>query len=245
MAQGATVQPTVTISGPTDLQITSGPSAQLTASGSPAGGAYSWTSSDNNVVSLSNQNSATVSLTGIDVGSVIITVTYTLNGVSATAQHSVNVVATPTHFTQTAYSIQPNGILTFTYSWLSTTGNPEDLTSCQVREHVTYPGGLGIFTWPSPPYVSGVTNDNPLDNPMSATFGGFGDTQDHPGFVGPYITNYFEATQEFQWQCSNYNSGSWNDFVTYPIDRVVDLLGPSWYYTVTKAGISSTLIPLP
>ena len=186
-----------------------------------------------------------MSLTGNSVGSATITVTYTVNGVSATAQQTENIVGNPTHFVQTSGTSQSNGLIYFEYAWISTTGNVQDLSSCLVREHVTYPGGLGIFTWPSPHYQSGVTRNNPVDIPVPATDGRANDTQDHPGFAGPYATNYFEAIQQFQWECSNYNSGAWNDFVSYPIDRVVDSLGSSWYYTVTKAGISSTQIPLP
>lgn len=66
----------------------------MTASGNPSGGAYSWTTSSSKV-SLTNTTSATVTVTAAaasgSVGDVPITVTYTLNGESGTAATNITV----------------------------------------------------------------------------------------------------------------------------------------------------------
>jgi Bacterial Ig-like domain (group 2) len=98
-SSGGAVQPTVSISGPTDVPLraagSSGPnSITLTATGDPSGGAYSWATSSSKV-SLSNTTSAAVTVTSAaasgSVGDVPITITYTLNGASGTATASITV----------------------------------------------------------------------------------------------------------------------------------------------------------
>jgi len=244
--------PQVSISGPTSVVISNGgpgdPTIQLTASGTPAGGSYTWSESSGNVT-LQNTNSATVTVSGNSVGQDSITVTYSLNGQQGTAAQTVNVVASPTHFGETSRTVQPFGILHFTYSWLSTTGNQQDLASCQVGEIVTYQGqGPGNFVWPSPPYVQpNPLTIKPTVGTVPATDPGFGDTQDHPDFTGPYVqTTDVEAVQLMRWQCSNYNNGAWNTFITYPIQRFVNQEeSGAWYYQVTKAGLTGLVDPLP
>jgi len=87
--------PTVSVSGPSSVAVaSSGTSGALntitiTASGSPAGGTYSWTASNGNV-SLSNANTASVTVTGVAQGSAIVKVTYSSNDQDATNQQTVN-----------------------------------------------------------------------------------------------------------------------------------------------------------
>lgn len=110
------VHPTVAITGgstvPLAAQDTPGAvnTIQLTASPNPGGGTYSWSASNGNV-SLFNSSSATVTLTSAAGGDVMLTVTYALNGESATATQNVKVqvptgltnVKTPSSFDCTAY----------------------------------------------------------------------------------------------------------------------------------------------
>lgn len=98
--QPATVTPSVTITGgasyvPLRAGTSTGPnSSTLTASGSPAGGSYTWSTSSNKV-SLSSTTSATVTVTAASastsIGDVPISITYTVNGQSATASVNITV----------------------------------------------------------------------------------------------------------------------------------------------------------
>lgn len=92
---GGNVTPSLTWSNVKDLALASGdPNAitsnQITATGTPSGGTYSWTSNNSNV-SLSNQNTATVTTTAATAGTSTITVTYTINNESTSGNMTVNV----------------------------------------------------------------------------------------------------------------------------------------------------------
>ena len=78
----------VTISGPSTVPITS--TIQLTATGNPTGGAYSWTAS-NSDVTLTNASTATVTVAGSAAGTSAVTVTYTQNEMKGTATQSITV----------------------------------------------------------------------------------------------------------------------------------------------------------
>jgi hypothetical protein len=87
------VTPSVTISGPQNVPVTASGSGginttQLTATGTPSGGTYSWSSSSS-AVTLQNSTGAKVTVQGASAGSSTITVQYTLNGQSGTATQSV------------------------------------------------------------------------------------------------------------------------------------------------------------
>jgi hypothetical protein len=95
-----TVPPTVTISGPymTVLAGTgqSSPSIQLTATGDPTGGSYSWTANNTDVV-LQNTTTATVTVIGTTAGTSVLTVTYSMNGQSGSSAQTV-AIQQPTYF---------------------------------------------------------------------------------------------------------------------------------------------------
>lgn len=98
--QTVTVQakPTqVTISGPSFVPMAKSGTAgavnsiQLTASGTPPGGTYSWSTSSS-VVSLINPTSATVTVQSQSVGNANVTVKYTVNNAPASAAQPVGVL---------------------------------------------------------------------------------------------------------------------------------------------------------
>ena len=89
--------PTVEINGPNFVPLAKSGTAggvntiQLTATGSPGGGTYSWSASNSAVVTLTNASTATVTVQGASVGSSYVTVTYTVNGQPGTASQPVGV----------------------------------------------------------------------------------------------------------------------------------------------------------
>ena len=89
-------KPSITYSNLKDLALASAgatgaiTSNQVTASGNPGGGTYSWTISNSNV-SITNATSATVTTTAAAAGTSALTVTYTVNGQSNSATGTINV----------------------------------------------------------------------------------------------------------------------------------------------------------
>ncbi len=102
-------QPTVSISGPSGVMISNGspgsPSIQLTASGNPSGGTYSWKAS-NSDVTLQNASTATVTVLGTSEGVSTLTVTYTLKGQAGT-QTKLVTIQQPSYFVTTTYPQVP------------------------------------------------------------------------------------------------------------------------------------------
>jgi len=170
---------------------------------------------------------------------------YCDQGVSASSPG--NTVPIPVNFRQTGPGIDlGNGVLAFQYNWDSSSGNLSDLSQCVVGEYVTYPG-IGNYTWASPPYTPGFESDNPTLLNTAATSGVGNDKQLRAGFAGPYVPNSFQADQQFQWSCNNYNGGQAYEFVDYTITRSVQQnVGLSTFnYRVTKNGYSATVNPMP
>jgi hypothetical protein len=150
-----------------------------------------------------------------------------------------DVVATPTNFTATQGATLPDGTLTWTYSFQSSSGSLSDLSACQVGETVFYPGSAATYVWPLP-MVQSTANPTTIYGP--ATGGGFQDRNGAPNsYQKPYSAASFSATQRLQWECSNYQGGAWQRFVPdITITRAVHLSGSTWQYTITKAGASAT-----
>jgi hypothetical protein len=222
--------------------IYTGGSLSLSATGTPAGGAFSWTSSSS-AVSISPTNQSSVTLTGNSAGTASIHVNYTVNQAAADPDGAIVHVLTPayvTNFQQTTET-SANGVLTFTYTWSSSTGNLSDLSGCSVGEYVTYDSNA----WPSPPYASAPPN--PTTKSVPGTRGQLTDNQDNPGFIKPYAASNFNATQKFRFMCPNYQGGNFVDLESgIVINRVVSQVsGSAWEYTVTKSGQSAQINPLP
>jgi hypothetical protein len=156
-----------------------------------------------------------------------------------------NVGAIPVNFTTVSVTKASNGTLTFVYKYQSSSGNLQDLASCQVGELVAYPGTAASYTWPYP-MVQSTPNPTALYGPGST--GGFTDNNSPPSsYTKPYSADSFQATQRLQWECPNYNGGNFQSFVPdITITRSI-LQNPTsgaWEYQITKSGYTNT-IPLP
>jgi len=180
--------------------------------------------------------------------------------------YSVTVHATPYNFKKVVGggNIGFDGTLSFTYDWLSTDGNRNDLTTCYWREYVTYPGPVGTAANPNqfypqnPPFnfVPGVSwLNNPYVNPPPPSLGNLmtgptaTDTQNVPPLVDPSLYTYgtFTATQVFQY--TDTATGDSNiqipgpDSGPFSIVREFKSYDPNNYrYTVTKDGKMSFVL---
>jgi hypothetical protein len=148
--------PTITISGQ-DSICKGQSSTVLTATMSPAGGSYAWTSSPSTFPPLPNTYSITVSPSGNTIYTVTGT---TINGCTATATYTVTVlnnisitaIATPTAVCigssaqLSATGANPVG----TYSWTPALNNP----SANGSSGTITPSNIGTYTY----YVTGTNN---------------------------------------------------------------------------------------
>jgi hypothetical protein len=99
-----TGDPTVSISGPTLVPISATGHTniiQLTATGSPSGGTYSWNSS-NSAFTLSNSDTGTVTVSSSSPGDSTISVTYTVTEQEASDSQTVT-VQVPSYFVTSSY----------------------------------------------------------------------------------------------------------------------------------------------
>ena len=149
MNGGGNVTPSISYSNLKDLALAAAgaqggiTSNQVTATGQPSGGTYSWSSNNSNV-SLSNTTSATVTMTAAAAGTSTVTVTYTQNSQSVSASMTVNV-------------FQPSSV-----SILSDTGS--------TASHVCYAGTSNQYYGParSVQYQIQATNQSGNTVPVSA-----------------------------------------------------------------------------
>lgn len=156
--------------------------------------------------------------------------------------------AIPTNFRQVGPGTDTgSGTLRFEYIWSSSTGNLSDLAAaCTVGEIVTYPG-IGNYSPPSPPFNQAFLNPTEIDNP--ARDGSlFDNHRTSGGFVRPYTTASFTATQYYRYSCPCKNGGAYVNLAG-PINivRSVSRIGQtsSYKFTITKSGSSATIDPLP
>jgi len=185
---------------------------------------------------------------------------------NAYLSYTLTVHATPYNFKKVVGggNIGFDGTLSFTYDWLSTDGNRNDLTTCYWREYVTYPGPVGTAANPNqfypqnPPFnfVPGVSwLNNPYVNPPPPSLGNLmtgptaTDTQNVPPLVDPSLYTYgtFTATQVFQY--TDTATGDSNiqipgpDSGPFSIVREFKSYDPNNYrYTVTKDGKMSFVL---
>jgi hypothetical protein len=156
--------------------------------------------------------------------------------------------ALPVNFLQTGVTTLPNTYIKFTYTWGSSSGVLSDISQCNVREFVTYPGyvpGQQLFYyWTSPPYVNTDVPNPSTGGQGPANAAGLTDTQSNPGFAKPYKTDSVTSNQVYQFQCPYYQNNQWVQFApqsgTMPITRVVQQVSGKWQYTITKSGWSAT-----
>jgi hypothetical protein len=167
----------------------------------------------------------------------------------ATNPQSFSVITTaiPVNFTTYSENNLSDGTMQFSYSWQSSSGNLNDISSCIVGENVSYRGSSPTYQWPAPmvgssvnPTILNVQGNNSGPNGTTA---GMGDYQYAPSsYTKPYEQDLFQATQMFQWACPSYNGGAFYRFTpNITITRSV-IQNPSgqWIYQVTKSGFTST-----
>jgi hypothetical protein len=132
------------------------------------------------------------------------------------------------------------GVLKFTLTWGSESGDTADLTGIEVGEHVDYPCNNAVYNWTSPPYLP-FPNDDPVIGWVLGTTGTNPDLQSNPGWVGPYLADDFSATQKYRFRDNVLNQVQ--DFAgqQYTIRRRVfqDPADNRWKYKVEKAGFDA------
>ena len=183
-----TVMPKVTFSG--TPVVPSGHFAPITATVSPSGNTTPITLT---LATTSGSGQALFYVNGNSVASMTITTTtiLTIQGaVPSSSQNNISLTATvtansqqitvgsttltvgntnggalPVNFIQTGATVLSNAYLQFTYTWGSSSGVASDISQCQVREFVTYPGYVSgqqlKYYWTNPPYVSNTYTPNP------------------------------------------------------------------------------------
>jgi len=153
---------------------------------------------------------------------------------------------TPVNFKIYSEANLNTGALFFTYTWSSSTGKQSDLSACTLGESVYYPNYPSTpYNWPAPMVASTV---DPTVLSGSATNTGSTDTNYPPdSYSTPYSTVYFNATQRFWWQCSNYNGGAIQTL--YPTQTILrevfkDSTDGFWKYYISKSGYTN-IVKLP
>jgi hypothetical protein len=223
--------------------------------------AYNWSSSNPSVATVTYNSVNQVARTslvsaGTATGSAQVQLpwgnrTKTCPNTVKTVNQSISAsCAVPNNFQQESGYADSSGILHFTYTWSSSSGNLPDLASsgCTVNENVSYPGGDPYY-WKSPPYQAGSSTPNPTIAPVPPVPGANGsanDTHSHPPFQGPYQADSFTATQYYQYCCTCNNSS--NVPLAGPISiarSVSQNADGTWKYTITKSGVVGHISPLP
>jgi len=178
------------------------------------------------------------------------------NPTSSSAQADVNANPVPVNF-KLASVTAPEGTLGLvsTYTWQSSDGVLTDLSSCSMREYVTYPSSTNktcpgnsppqqCYYPNSPPWAgsgSGYTYPNPTSPPPgSATGGKSSDTNAvlNLNFVKPYKADSFQATQYIQYSCKG---GAWtNLYGPRTITRSVSQSGSTWSAKISTSDSTTT-----
>ncbi|MCY3820528.1 MAG: hypothetical protein OXH52_14405 [Gammaproteobacteria bacterium] len=136
-----------------------------------------------------------------------------------------------------------NGVLTFHYSWASTTGDLEDISSCRIREFVIYHGSAPRFRFPNPPWNYSVPN--PTSVTGSASYGRFVDDHFPGSFASNLANGSVTATQRYEYSCPCATNNQWMVLQNHRIYREVERKANGQYrYTITKAGRSATIDPI-
>jgi len=181
--------------------------------------------------------------------------------------YNVTVHATPYNFQKVVGggNIGFDGTLSFTYDWLSTTGNKNDLIDCFWHEYVTYPGPVGTADFPNKYYPQNPPFDfspggnylaNPFVSPGTQRSGGpmtgtnqAVDTQNVPPLVNPSLYTYgtFTATQVYLYDDVAAETSDVQipgpDSGPFSIVREFKYYDPNNYrYTVTKDGKMSFVL---
>ena len=135
-------------------------------------------------------------------------------------------------------------------------GNLSDLSSCSMREYVTYPNTNNstcpnnsppqLCYYPtSPPWPANGQNGTGYPNPTSPTPGpaNGGTSMDlnsvtNINFVNPYSSNSFNGTQYIQYSC---RGGLWTSiYGPITITRSVSYSSGRWHATVSRSDTTVT-----
>lgn len=164
----------------------------------------------------------------------------------AAPPESFSVVAIPVNFTASAPTNAANGAISFTYTWKSSSGNIQDLSSCTIDEQVAYPTLANPYIWP---YPMNQSSTNPTIITGRGNAGGFTDNQGAPdAYYTPYSPGgSFTATQSYNWECPLYNNGNYQSFPSFSnvsITRSVNQNATTqlWQYQATKSGDTNTVV---
>jgi hypothetical protein len=225
---------------------------------------YDWASSDTAVATLPNRTLHTVAI-GSATGSALAKLQWSHPPSCPTTTFAptqpVSVTAVPVNFHLTSAENGGDGVLGIirNYAWQSSDGSLNDLSTCSMRENVTYPTNNNstcpgnsppqqCYYPASPPWAgsgTGYTYPNPTIPPSQPATGGTStDTNavSNLNFVKPYKANSFAATQYVQYSCSG---GPWtNLYGPVTITRSVSQSGSQWIGTVsaTDTSVTSTYV---
>ena len=168
--------------------------------------------------------------------------------------YTVTIHAQPYNYHKTRQTDNKNGTISFTYDWLSTTGNKSDLTDCYSHERVTYPGSNPYV--PPAPFSQSVSYPNPTVSPatdssgssMAVTTGT--DTHYVWASTGPYSTPVTVTAQQ-RYEFNDHATGEQNVLIPGPdstasiirtISNNVPPYQPNiWVYSITKQGLTGEL----
>lgn len=218
----------------------------------------------NSVNSAGTQIGATLNLSGLAAVSYSLQVTVAVADGGSSSSNSwpftVNPAAVPVNFKLTSATDDGGGafpLIDAFFSWQSSSGNLAGLSSCLMRESVTYPNSNNAacpnnnppqqcYYPPSPPWPAsgqvGAAYPNPtVPTPAPAT-GGTSEDQNsvtNLSFVQPYSASSFSATQYVQYSC---NGGAWtNIYGPITITRAMTENSSSqWQVTVSRSDTSVT-----
>ena len=177
-----------------------------------------------------------------------------VRGQDTIQSNGFSVSAIPVSFQQSTATQLAGGVLQFTYSWNSDSGNLADLDEVWIGEYVTYSDG-GIHAGAGRPWMG--NNPDPTITPSRATYkatdGEFVDTHSPPGRFLPTAgpADSFTATQFYgfhDFRTDNRpgdNTHGWQvDLMQTAIVRYVENIGtaaaPVWQYRITKSGSTNT-----
>lgn len=158
--------------------------------------------------------------------------------------------AYPVNFRQVGPAIDSNGVLTFYYTWDSSTGTSDTevdkLFACELGERVDYSGSQNVYYPPLPfnqlaphpnPTILSHSGANPRPQP---------DRHGNGGFMAPPFEASYTATQIYRWRCPCKDNNQWHISIgPHDITRSVIATGFDLYkYTITKLGYSATIEPI-
>jgi hypothetical protein len=154
--------------------------------------------------------------------------------------------AIPVNYRQTGVTDLGQGVLKFSYTWDSSTGNKADLSSCRVGERVDY---YAVDMPPAkPPFPAGFSPNDPTTADAAGDLPGGEDTHSTSSpFQTPYSEAQVRADQIYRYHCPCMDGDNWQTLMgPILINRQVTQNGSGgWKFFLSKSGVTSTYDPLP